>query len=120
VRALIRALIESSLEKKELNRRNYPSRGYYVATELVSIGKGLDSTEMKSAYTDGGHYIGTPKNAYYFTVKRGIRPELASKDHSVCSIGYCDKEGKWYGWSHRAISGFKSRKAAVKFARSVS
>lgn len=37
---------------------------------------------------------------------RGIEPEKADPDHSVCSIGFRAKDGKWYGWSHRAIYGF--------------
>jgi hypothetical protein len=38
--------------------------------------------------------------------KRGIKPELADTDHSVCSIGFCERDQKWYGWSHRGICGF--------------
>lgn len=38
-------------------------------------------------------------------VKRGIVPELASDEHTTCSIGK-DKRGKWWGWSHRAMYGF--------------
>ena len=36
----------------------------------------------------------------------GIQPELAHENDNVCAIGFCDKEQKWYGWSHRAIHGF--------------
>lgn len=35
----------------------------------------------------------------------GIVPELACKEHKNCSVGKGD-DGKWYGWSHRAIHGF--------------
>ena len=71
---------------------------------------------------------------------------MIDKDHGVCSVGFCKEDGKWYGWSHRAIYGFKigdkvkkgdcaeeylpigfeakdladCRKMAVAFARSVS
>lgn len=58
-----------------------------------------------SAYTNLGHYIGDSKWAYRL-YKRGIIPELISDKHKVCSIGFCQKEQKWYGWSHRAIFGF--------------
>jgi hypothetical protein len=34
-------------------------------------------------------------------------------------IGRSKKDGKWYGFSHRAIEGFKDKKAAIKFADSV-
>ena len=36
----------------------------------------------------------------------GITPEKASRKHSVCSVGKSAKDGKWYGWSHRAMVGF--------------
>ena len=61
---------------------------------------------MKSSYTPSGHYIGTPKMARFLIVKRGIKPELADPTNKVCSIGFCEKEQRWYGWSHRAICGF--------------
>ena len=38
--------------------------------------------------------------------KLGIKSEKASPSHSACSIGKSEKDGKWYGWSHRAIAGF--------------
>lgn len=66
----------------------------------------FDTFEMISAYTLTGDYIGGVENAQYLCVKREIKPELASQNHSVCSIGFCQKEQKWYGWSHRAIFGF--------------
>ena len=53
---------------------------------------------------DGG-YIGDVKFAEYLN-KKGIVPELAEPSDNVCSIGFCEKEQKWYGWSHRAIKGF--------------
>jgi hypothetical protein len=40
-------------------------------------------------------------------VKRGIRPERRTPESNVCSIGFSGHDGKWYGWSHRAIFGFK-------------
>ena len=40
----------------------------------------------------------------------GIVPELRTgsdkEQKHCCSIGFCDKEQKWYGWSHRAMYGF--------------
>lgn len=38
----------------------------------------------------------------------------------VKCVGKSKRNGKWYGWSHRAISGFKSKSQAKKFAKSVS
>ena len=51
-------------------------------------------------------YIGTAEMATMLCDKRGIKPELAEPSNKVCSIGFCEKEQKWYGWSHRAIYGF--------------
>ena len=65
-----------------------------------------ESVIVKAAYTPEGHYIGGPKTAHYLIVKRGIKPEKADPTHNVCSIGFCERDQKWYGWSHRAICGF--------------
>jgi len=61
---------------------------------------------VTSAYNRRMEYIGDEKTAKMLC-KRGIEPELADSSHKTCSIGYCEKEKKWYGWSHRAIYGFK-------------
>lgn len=57
------------------------------------------------AYTKSGKYIGIETNAKYLIEERGIAPETI-KGAKVCSIGFCEREQKWYGWSHRAIYGF--------------
>jgi hypothetical protein len=61
---------------------------------------------LRSTYNPNGDYIGEPKMAKMLADK-GIIPEKSKKDHCVCSIGYSPKDKKWYGWSHRAIYGFK-------------
>ena len=61
---------------------------------------------MKSAYTSTGDYIGTSKMAHLLCKKKGIKPEKTNSNHNVCSIGFCETEQKWFGWSHRAIYGF--------------
>jgi len=76
------------------------------------LSKGLDVQEghtiqIVSAYTVGGDYIGSVKTAKFLCEKLGIHPELAKPSDCVCSIGFSRKDGKWYGWSHRAIYGFK-------------
>jgi len=91
------------ISKKVLRVRKYKA-GYEVRTELWD--NGGPATEMRSAYTPSGDYIGNPRVARYLCVKRGIKPEKASPDDNVCSIGFCEKEQRWYGWSHRAICGF--------------
>jgi len=47
-------------------------------------------------------------------------PEKAHPSNNISSIGKSKKDGKWYGWSHRAINGFKTREQAIEFADSVS
>jgi len=111
--------------------------GYHLRTEMVSLGNGDNPIEMRSAYTPDGDYIGNPKDARFLVAKRGIKPEKIHPENNICSIGFCGKDQKWYGWSHRAIFGFgigdkffekeaviesleQARQAAINFAVSVS
>ncbi len=92
-------------------------KGYEVRTVLVDNLEFMGSAKkwrnkqgrfmvMRTAYTPTGDYIGEPRMAR-FLFKRGIRiVEKAFPSHNVCSIGFNAKQGKWYGWSHRAICGF--------------
>lgn len=92
---------------KVLNTRTYAA-GYEIREEEWRFGKNReDVTTVKSAYTiPNGDYIGDSKLALRLIVKRGIMPEKANSDDNVCSIGFCKKNQKWFGWSHRAIYGF--------------
>ena len=61
---------------------------------------------ITGAYTpDTMAYIGDEDWAKKL-IEMGIKPQLSDNEHRVCSIGFCEKEQKWYGWSHRAIFGF--------------
>lgn len=94
-------------ERKVLKVRHYKA-GYEVRTEMVDGKKyGCDDFEMRSAYTPTGDYIGNPKDAFRLCRTRGIKPERRETHSNVCSIGFSEKDGKWYGWSHRAIYGFR-------------
>lgn len=53
-----------------------------------------------------GDYIGSSRDAYRLCQKRGIKPELAGSNDDVCSIGFSERDQKWWGWSHRALWGF--------------
>ena len=55
--------------------------------------------------TSEGAYIGDLKTTTFLCEEKGIAPEPMNGG-SVCSIGFCEREQKWYGWSHRAIYGF--------------
>lgn len=94
-----------AMDIQVLSVRKYKA-GYEIRTELWSHGDVDPPVEMKAAYTPDGEYIGTSKWAHRLIVKRGIKPQKSKPSHSVCSIGFCAKEQKWYGWSHRAICGF--------------
>lgn len=93
-------------ERKLVSERNYKA-GYVVRNEFINgTPYGCKDFEMKSAYTHEGQYLGDSKTAYRLCKTRGIKPELNREDHTTCSIGFCEREQKWYGWSHRAIYGF--------------
>ena len=97
------------LNRETLKVRKYKV-GYEIRTErLTGPDYGIPEGEhiiMRSAYTPDGAYIGNPKDARSLVLRRGIAPELANPNHSTCSIGFCEREQKWYGWSHRGICGF--------------
>lgn len=101
---------------KEVVKTIHYKAGYVVKWELIDGSQyGSPDFLMKSAFTPTGDYIGSPKNAYHLCKVRGIKPESRLPVDSTAnngkgrtaSIGFCEKEQKWYGWSHRAIYGFK-------------
>lgn len=78
-----------------------------VAAELSeALNAAPSAIIMRCGYNCAGAYIGDEKTARYLCDEKGICPELARPTHTVCSIGFCEAEQKWYGWSHRAIYGF--------------
>lgn len=98
--------------------------GYDLVTAVVGgPDYGGPWVPMKAAFNWRGEYIGDPRTAKRLVEQRGILPEIRPGTTNVCSIGYSLKDGKWYGWSHRAIYGFKGRNAkrqAMRFASRVS
>ena len=93
----------NGFEVVTLKVRRYAA-GYELRYETWDHGEG--PMAMTAAYTPSGDYIGTPRNAYFLVVKKGIAPEKIAPDMNVCSIGYCKRRRQWFGWSHRAIFGF--------------
>lgn len=94
------------MTKVVINQRRYKA-GYIVKNEAWKAFPDSDEPVfIKAAYNLKGEYIGDPKTARYLCVTRKIKPIRADKKHCVCSIGYCKRQRKWYGWSHRAMVGF--------------
>lgn len=88
-------------------RRTYKEFGYELRREIVDGSTyGGKDVAITSAYTDDGSYIGNSRMARFLCQKMQIAPKLRTKTSNTCSIGR-GKDGKWYGWSHRAICGFK-------------
>ena len=83
-----------------------PAAAAELADQITTQAGVAELIWMRRAYTPAGDYIGTQRWGHRLCVTRGIAPELADPDHKVCSIGFCEREQKWYGWSHRAIYGF--------------
>lgn len=52
-----------------------------------------------------GDYVGDQRWVEKLT-ELGISAIKSEKEHCVCSIGFSEKQQKWYGWSHRAMYGF--------------
>lgn len=104
-------LMESSSsvpEDKIVNVKEVPERDYKINTVRTYMGmQDCDPNymDMEHAVNMEDQYIGTVEDAEFFHSK-GIYPQLASPKHKVCSIGKCKNTGRWYGWSHRAMSSF--------------
>jgi len=60
---------------------------------------------ITSYYLPGGGYIGDPAWANKLD-SMGIQPELINDRKKTANIGFCEKEQRWYGWSHRAMASF--------------
>lgn len=83
----------------------------WVVSELESMAESAKSpAEMLTCYTASGDWIGDLETAKYLCEEKGIAPvhpvPIPKGALRPCSVGFCEREQKWYGWSHRAISGF--------------
>lgn len=114
-------------EDRNVLRRKFYKCGYEIRDEFVTLNS--MGVYVRSAYTVNGDYIGDEKTAKFLVGDKGIAPQLRTPTSRTCSIGYSAKDGKWYGWSHRAIKGFKvcavckvdeAKRLACEFAESVS
>ena len=94
--------------KEIIVERNYP--GYIYRREIVDDSDygGDGNLEMVNCYSsDTGDWISDAKTARFLCDKKGLRQiQKAHPSHCIASIGYNEKQKRWYGWSHRAICGF--------------
>ena len=87
--------------------------GYILQREAVddlqfeAVGQESEPFELTVAYNHNGDYIGDSKWAYRLAHKFKAVPELAKPGNRTCSIAWSEKDQTWYGYSHRAIYGFK-------------
>lgn len=99
-----------SFEGPEFSRRKVVEHERYDVWDItMQVGpttRPKDMMTMRVALSKAGHYIGMPDEARYLCDHLGIEPEPIDVDHDVCTVGYSATKGKWYGWSHRALSGF--------------
>lgn len=79
--------------------------GYELRTIRYAADEG-GPCEAVGAFTPAGHFIGDERDARHLIEQLGIAPELRVPENETCSIGFCAREQRWYGWSHRAIAGF--------------
>ncbi len=108
----ITLIVEDIATLKSEVVKEYPERGYVIKKELWDDPyTGMPPIEMVCAYSLADNsYIGEPKMAKLYHQRFGISLFTAnplSQSGTVSSIGYSPDIKKWYGWSHRAIAGFK-------------
>lgn len=78
---------------------------YKVVVSDVFEEGNFDLKNTVDVYTQDDKYVGTLKELENL-FNMGIYDIQAYGNNSCCSIGFNDKEQKWYGWSHRAMFGF--------------
>lgn len=96
-------------EGKILKQRTMHKFGGYTIKDIEydnSLWGGEGTSILKMAFNEDDVCVGDPKFAHFLYVENGIKPEPIDDSRDICSIGYCEKEDAWYGWSHRAIYGF--------------
>lgn len=81
-------------------------RGPMLWRKEIWMMEGNPPQEMDAVYNLDGDYVGDPKWAFEL-FQLDIIPEKRTPTSNVCSVGFSAKMGEWYGWSHRAMCGFK-------------
>ena len=91
---------------------------HYIRSELE-----IDGVPARPAWAYDGSYIGDwglDPEFFAYLDEHDIRPQKRRSKNDVATIGYSAHEHRWYGWSHRGIGSFVTRKEAADFAESVS
>jgi len=78
------------------NRMKTFKRTAYIKTDIPIQKRTLDNLPRYANKT--------PK--VNFKDWMGIKGEKTKEHHTVNSYGKAEADGKWYGWSHRAVAGF--------------
>ena len=103
--------------------------GYVVRYEEYRLDEYEEETIIiPSAYTPTGDYIGIPKQARFLCYTKHIAPEKVDPQDKACSIGFCERDQRWYGWTYSKIRGYgldeseyttldDCRQMAIAFAR---
>jgi len=91
---------------KTERRGGYEVRWLLYAAE--EIYEGSPEMTLTIAYALDGGQIGELERAEYLITERGILPERREREgpSETANVGFCEREQKWYGWSHRAICSF--------------
>ena len=104
--------------KPKPSRKREPTRVvarrplYDLVERVVALdGKGSTMTvrsyvNKQGSTIDTQHKPGRKPGLVRFIEKHGIAAVKAHPDHSNCSVGK-GEDGTWFGWSHRAVCGFK-------------
>jgi hypothetical protein len=88
----------------EVIKRRWIKLGYEIKYEIHKYDG--HTFNMRRAYSPTGLYIGEAKDANFLAKKKGIRLFGSTSGH-VANFGFNPERQVWYGWSHRAIVGFK-------------
>jgi len=97
---------EIPMINKEVNRKLNPKTNRMKNFKQVRY-HGTNVEPSDRSFKNIPKYA-TGKNKVRFQDWLLIKGEKSSPNHSVNSIGKSEADGKWYGWSHRAVYGFKS------------
>jgi hypothetical protein len=95
-----------NVESAYKNLINKKIAEFKIIVENIKIPESEKPLLLASVFSADGGYVGTLE-CLSRKLDKGIIPQLARKEERTCSIGKSVIDGKWYGWSHRAIYGFQ-------------